>query len=83
MVPFSDAVMVATEFALKLDMVAVKLAEFAPAPTVTFGGMVTHSESSLRATTDPPAGAAAVSVTVQVELPGPLKLAGVQLKLES
>jgi hypothetical protein len=51
------------------DTVAVKLAEVAPAATVTVDGTETDDELLARLTVTPPVGAAAVSVTVQASLP--------------
>ena len=52
--------------------VAVKLAEVAPAVTVTDEGTVTEAELLARFTVNPPVGAAAVNVTVQVSVPAEL-----------
>jgi hypothetical protein len=54
-------------------VVAVKVALFAPAGTFTLGGTATTAVLLLkRLTTAPPAGAAALSITVPVEeLPPP------------
>jgi len=59
--------------------VAVKPAVVAPAGTVTLPGTV-RELALLESVTDwPPAGAGKLSVTVQVELPGAVKLAGVHV----
>ena len=50
-----------------------------PAVTVTLAGIVTFALLSDRLTVRPPVGAASVSVTVQVELPGAFTVAGLQL----
>jgi len=52
-----------------------------PAGTVTLPGSVTLALSSDNVTAKPPAGAASFSVTVQVELPGVLTLAGLHDRL--
>ena len=49
--------------------VAVKLAEVAPAATVTEAGTVTAELLLASVTARPPVGAAAVSVTVQASVP--------------
>ena len=64
-------------------VVTVKVALVAPAGTVTFAGSVAAAESSESATTRPPAGAGAVSVTVPVEAPPPITLAGLTDTAES
>ena len=51
-----------------------------PDGTVTLPGSVTLSLLSDRVTANPPAVAASVSVTVQVDAPGAFTLAGVQDK---
>ena len=61
-------------------VVALKLADVAPAATLTEVGVVSTALLSERATLAPPAGAALVKVTVQVlEALGP-RLPGVQAK---
>jgi hypothetical protein len=52
-----------------------------PAVTATLAGTVTLALLLDKATVDPPAGAADVSVTVQLEVPGAFTVAGEQLKL--
>ena len=59
---------------------AVKEALVRPAPTLTLAGTVMLALLLDRATVEPPAGAAAVRVTVQVEVPGAFTDAGEQLK---
>ena len=49
--------------------VAEKLAEVAPAATVTEEGTVTDEELLANVTANPPVGAAADSVTVQASVP--------------
>ena len=60
------------------DTVAVNWALLEPAATVTLPGSVTLALLSDSVTANPPAGAAPLSVTVQVEVPGAFTLAGVQ-----
>ena len=64
--PFNVAVMMAVWFDVKLPAVALKVAEMAPAATVTDAGTVTTAVLLLRPTAAPPFGAAWVKVTVQV-----------------
>jgi hypothetical protein len=64
---------------VKLPAVALKVAEIAPAATVTDAGTVTTAVLLLRPTAAPPLGAAWVKVTVQVVvLPEP-SVAGVHV----
>ena len=63
--------------------VAVKMAEVAPAATVTETGILRKALLSDKATVTPPDGAAAVRVTVHVAAAPPAKLAGVQDRAES
>jgi hypothetical protein len=58
---------------------ARKLALKAPAGTTTAAGTVTLALLLERATLVPPAGAALVKVNAQVDVPGPLIVAGEQL----
>src|SRR3954468_24700730 len=68
--PAYVAVIVAVVAAVTDVVVAVNVLLVAPAGTVTLAGSATAAESSDKATTAPPAGAAALSVTVPVdELP--------------
>ena len=60
--------------------VAVNVALVAPAATVTLAGSLSKALLSVSVTDRPPAGAARLSVTVQVALPGAVKLAGVQVR---
>jgi hypothetical protein len=55
----------------------VKPAVLAPAPTVTFAGTVAFALLLDSVTSSPPPGAAAVSVTVQAEVPGAFTVAAV------
>ena len=61
--------------------VAVKPAVVAPAPTVTLPGTVAFALLLDSATASPPPGAAPLSVTVQLEVPGAFTLDGVHVKL--
>ena len=60
---------------------AVKVPVVAPAATVTLPGTVTLELLLDRPTLAPPVGAAALSVTVQLEVPGETTLDGLQLTL--
>lgn len=68
--PFRLAVITAVELDVKVAAVAVKLAEVAPEGTVTDPGTVNELLLLASATVEPPPGAAALKVTVQV-LPAP------------
>ena len=61
--------------------VTVKLAVEAPAATVTEAGVVSAELLSERATAEPPLGAAADNVTVQVELAPEATLVGEHVSL--
>ena len=63
--------------------VTVKLAVEAPAATVTEAGVVNAELLSERATAEPPLGAAADNVTVQVELAPEATLVGLHCKEET
>jgi hypothetical protein len=80
-IPFAVAVNVAVWFEPTDATEAVKPAMVPPAPTVTLAGTVAFALLLDNVTRSPPPGAAAVSVTVQAELPGAFTLAGVQLTL--
>jgi hypothetical protein len=62
-----------------LPTVAVNAALGWPERTVTFAGMVTLVLLLDKVTVAPPTGAVAVSVTVQVDVPGAFTVAGEQL----
>jgi hypothetical protein len=66
---------------LTAEVLAEKLALVAPAATVTEEGTVTADELLDRATTWPPVGAAAFSVTVQLSVAAVVSEAAVQLSL--
>jgi hypothetical protein len=77
-VPFSVAIRVAFTTVAVLDAEAVKLALDCPAKTVTLEGTVTVELLLESATSVPPAGAVPLMVTVQVEVPGPAIVEGLQ-----
>jgi len=64
-----------------LATVAVKGALLSPEPTLTLAGTVMFVLLLDKVTVAPPPGAGAVSVTVQLEVPGAFTVAGEQLKL--
>jgi len=68
--PLRVAVILALWFVVTKAAAAVKLVEVDPAATVTESGTVRLPALLLRITVVPPAGAAALSVTVQFTLPG-------------
>jgi hypothetical protein len=74
--PLKVAVTVALWFVVTEAAVAVKVVEVDPAGTVTNAGTVRLPALLVRVTVVPPAGAAALSVTVQFELPGVTTEAG-------
>jgi hypothetical protein len=74
-VPFADAKMFAVALAPETVLV-VKVALVCPATTVTFAGTVAAALLLDNATTVPPVGAAAVSVTVPVEFAPPITALG-------
>jgi hypothetical protein len=78
-VPLRVAVICAVASVVTAATVAVKVAEVAPAATVTEEGVVTLALLSDRATLAPPVGAATFSVTVQVAEPAALNDEGAQL----
>ena len=77
---FSVAVIMTVESLLKLETVAVKLAEVAPWLTATLAGTLTTVELSVSVTETPPDGAPTVNVTVHVDEPAPLNVDGEQLR---
>jgi hypothetical protein len=77
--PPALAVRVAVWAAVTTAAEAMKVALKAPAGTMTAAGTVTLALLLERATLVPPAGAALVKVTVQVDVPGPLIVTGEQL----
>ena len=77
---FRVAVSTAALSVVTVDTVAVKPAVDAPAATVTDAGIVTKALLSVKATTEPPAGAAPVSATVHVADPPEFRVAGVQVR---
>ena len=64
-----------------LATLAVNDALVSPAPTLTLPGTVMLALLLDKVTLEPPAGATAVKVTVQLEVPGAFTVAGEQLKL--
>ena len=70
--PLALAVSVAFCVVLTAETVALKLALALPAGTVTAAGTTTALLLLSRLTANPPVGAAALSVTVQVSVPDPL-----------
>jgi hypothetical protein len=74
--PLSDAVTVTEAFVLTVPAVAVKLAVAAPATTATEAGTASAELLSETATEAPPLGAAPESVTVQIEVPPEVTVAG-------
>jgi hypothetical protein len=79
----SAAVITAVELAEMLPAVAVKLAVAAPAATAADDGTVSSVLFEANATVDPPAGAAALNVTVQVADPFEATLLGAQLSVDT
>jgi hypothetical protein len=71
--------MMAVLSAVMVEAVAEKVAEVAPAATVTEAGTVNAALLSDKETTAPPDGAAPVRLTVQVDVPEPVMLLGLQL----
>ena len=67
LVPLYDAVSVAAVVCATTAVAMPKVAAFAPCATVALAGTVTAELALDMATTAPPAGAAAVSVTVPVD----------------
>ncbi len=78
--PLAVAVSVADSVEVTAATVALKLAEVAPAATVTEAGTATAALLLPSATLSPPAGAALVSVTEQESLPAAAYELVVQLK---
>jgi hypothetical protein len=79
--PFREAVNSAVWFELTLATLAVNEALLCPDPTATLAGTVILA-LLLESVTVAPDGAAAFSVTVQLDVPGAFTVAGEQLKLE-
>ena len=80
--PDRVAVMMAVLSAVMVEAVAEKVAEVAPAATVTEAGTVSAALLSERETTAPPVGAALLRVTVQVAEALEVSEAGLQERLE-
>jgi hypothetical protein len=81
--PFAAAVIAAVAFAFTALTGAVNPALFDPAGTVTLAGTTRLAELLARLTARPPAGATALSVTVQETLPAPTTVAGLQDKADT
>jgi hypothetical protein len=81
--PFADAVRVAVPEAVIAAIVAVKVAVVAFAGTETDAGTVTTGLLLASPTLNPPAGAAAESVTVQASVPAPVIVLAAQDRLLS
>ena len=81
MLPFSEAVSVAFTAVTVVSTEAVNTALLCPTVTVTLAGTVTVGLLLDSATVLPPAGAAPLSVTVQLDVPGPVTVPGAQLKV--
>jgi hypothetical protein len=64
-----------------LVTVDVNEAPVSPAPTATLAGTVTLALLLDKDTVEPPAGAAEVRVTVQLDVPGAFTVAGEQIRL--
>jgi hypothetical protein len=79
--PLNEAISNAVWFELMLPTLAVNDALLCPAPTATLAGTVMLA-LLLVSVTVAPDGTAAVSVTVQVDVPGAGTVPGEQLKLE-
>ena len=77
--PLAVAVTVAVALLAIVPAVAEKVALLAPAATATVAGTVSAAELLESATATPPAGAAALTVTVHVLLPPDDNAVGVQL----
>ena len=83
-IPPREAEMLTTIFRLTDTVVTLNVAVVLPANTVTVGGTAALLELLLdKATTKPPAGAGAVSVTVPTELLPPRTLVGLRDRAES
>ena len=80
--PPKEPVIVTAVEAETADVVIVKLALVAPAPTVTLAGVAADALLSESVTTAPPAGAAPVSVTVPCEELPPTTLVGLTVNVE-
>ena len=79
--PASAAVMTTAWLVLTAATEVVNTALLCPPVTVTLAGTVTVGLLLVNATVLPPAGAAPLSVTVQLDVPGPVTVPGVQLNV--
>ena len=75
--------MLATTFLLVVFVVIVKVAEVAPAATVTLAGTVARVLLLVSAMVAPPAGAALLSFTVPVEGDPPITVVGLRVNDDS
>ena len=75
--------MLATTFLLVVFVVIVKVAEVAPAATVTLAGTVARVLLLVSAIVAPPAGAALLSFTVPVEGDPPTTVVGLRVRDDS
>jgi hypothetical protein len=79
-----DALMLALILLLTVVVATLKVAELAPAGTVTVAGTTAFDGLLLASvTTKPPAGAALVIVTVPVEFDPPTTVVGLKVTVES
>jgi hypothetical protein len=79
--PFSPAVSVALAVVAVVPAEAVNIASVCPTATTTLEGTVTVALLLDSETVVPPDGAVPLIVTVQLAVPGPVTVAGVQLTL--
>ena len=78
--PFSPAVSVTLSVVVVAAAEAVNVAELCPPIATTLGGAVTLALLLDSETTVPPVGAAPLRITVQLVVPGPVSVAGAQLR---
>jgi hypothetical protein len=81
--PPKDAVTVTVVAEVTAEALALNVAVVCPAGTVTVAGTVTEALLADSVTAVPPVGAALPSATVQTLAPAPVRLAGLQLTLDS
>lgn len=80
MPPFKLTLTCTLVLEVTVEAEAVKVAVVKPAATVTDDGTETLALLLVTARVLPPGGAAVFNVTVQIELPGPVRAEGVQLR---